>query len=84
MKNTFISFRSIALPPKQAVFPKCEEESGPCRELAVVVGARQRHPMRLLRLRVPPAVGEKRRKDLLADARRRGQTVSEETLRLAA
>jgi len=26
MKNTFISFRSISLPIKQAVFPKCEED----------------------------------------------------------
>lgn len=64
----------------QLVLPK---QVGQCRELAGLVGARQRHPMRLLLLRVPPEVGEKRRKDLLEDARRRGQTVSEETLRLA-
>ena len=58
-------------------------EVGQLKELAVLVGARQRHPMRLLLMRVPKAVGDKRRKDLLEDARRRGQTVSEETLRLA-
>jgi hypothetical protein len=56
---------------------------GQLKEVAVLVGARQRHPMRLLLLRVPKAVGDKRRKDLREDARRRGQTVSEETLHLA-
>lgn len=64
----------------QFVLPR---QVGQLKELAVLVGARQRHPMRLLLLRVPTAVGDKRRKDLLADAQRRGQTVSEETLRLA-
>ncbi len=59
------------------------QQVGQLKELAVLVGARQRHPMRLLLLRVPKAVGDKRRKDLLEDARRRGQTVSAETLRLA-
>jgi hypothetical protein len=59
------------------------QQVGQLKELAVLVGARQRHPMRLLLLRVPKAVGDQRRKDLLEDARRRGQTVSEETLRLA-
>ena len=58
-------------------------EVGQLKELAVLVGARKRHPMRMLLLRVPKAVGDKRRKDLLEDARRRGQTVSAQTLRLA-
>jgi hypothetical protein len=62
------------------VLPK---QVGQLKELSVLVGSRQRHPMRLLLLRVPKAVGDKRRKDLLEDARRRGQTVSEETLYLA-
>lgn len=62
------------------VLPK---QVGQFKELTVLVGARQRHPMRLFLLRVPQAVGDKRRKDLVEDARRRGQTVSEETLRLA-
>jgi hypothetical protein len=62
------------------VLPK---QVGQVKELAVLVGASQRHPMRLWLLRVPKAVGDKRRQDLLEDARRRGQTVSEETLRLA-
>ena len=53
------------------------------KELHVGVGARQRIPMRLLMLRVPKAIGDKRRADLLADAQRRQQTVTEETLRLA-
>jgi len=34
-------------------------------------------------LRVPKEIGDKRRADLLADGQRRGQRVSEETLRLA-
>lgn len=62
------------------VLPK---QVGQLKELAVLVGARQHHPMRLLLLRVPKEVGDKRRKDVVEDARRRGQTVSEETLRLA-
>lgn len=64
----------------QLVLPK---QVGQCKELAVLVGARQRHPMRLLLLRVPKEVGDKRRKDLVEEARRRGQTGSEETLWLA-
>ena len=56
---------------------------GQLKEMHVLVGARQRHPMRLLLLKVPKKVGDQRRADLLADAKRRGQTVSEETLRLA-
>jgi hypothetical protein len=39
--------------------------------------------MRLLLLRVPKAVADQRREELLADAQRRGEPVSEETLRLA-
>ena len=58
-------------------------EVGQLKELMVLVGARKRYPMRLLLLRVPKAVGDKRRKDLVEDAKRRGQTVSEQTLRLA-
>ena len=37
---------------------------GQLKELTVLVGTRKRHPMRLLLLRVPKAVGDKRRKDL--------------------
>src|SRR5205085_2651358 len=56
---------------------------GQMKELHVLVGARERLPMRLLLLRVPKAVGDERRADLLAEASRRGQTVSQETLWLA-
>jgi len=62
------------------ILPK---QVGQLKELEVQVGSRARHPMRLLLLRVPKEVGDKRRKDLLEDARRRGQTVSQETLWLA-
>ena len=56
---------------------------GQMKHLQVLVGATARHPMRLLLLKVPKEVGDQRRKDLLADAQRRGQTISQETLRLA-
>jgi hypothetical protein len=56
---------------------------GQMKELRVLVGARERLPMRLLMLRVPKAVADKRREDLLRDAQRRQQTISEATLQLA-
>jgi len=56
---------------------------GQMKQMHVLVGAKQRLPMRLLLLRVPKEVGDQRREDLLRDAQRRGQTISEETLRLA-
>jgi hypothetical protein len=56
---------------------------GQLKELHVLVGATARLPMRLLLLRVPKKIADKRREDLLADAQRRQQPVSEETLRLA-
>jgi hypothetical protein len=56
---------------------------GQMKELHVLVGATARLPMRLLLLRVPKKIADKRREDLLADAQRRQQPVSEETLRLA-
>jgi hypothetical protein len=56
---------------------------GQMKELHVLVGAGQRIPMRLLMLRVPKAIGDKRRKDLEADALRRGQPLSPEAMRLA-
>jgi hypothetical protein len=56
---------------------------GQMKQLPVLVGATRRLPMRLLLLKVPKEVGDQRRKDLLADAQRRGQSISQETLRLA-
>ncbi len=56
---------------------------GQMKELRVLVGARERLPMRLLLLRVPKEVADQRREDLLRDAQRRQQTISEETLQLA-
>ncbi len=56
---------------------------GQMKEVRVLVGARERLPMRLLMLRVPTEVADKRREDLLRDAQRRQQTISEETLQLA-
>ncbi len=56
---------------------------GQLKELPVLVGASERLPMRLLLLRVPKEVADQRREDLRVDAQRRGQPVSEESLRLA-
>jgi len=56
---------------------------GQMKEMRVLVGAQEQVPMRLLMLRVPKDIADKRRQDLLADAQRRQQPVSEESLRLA-
>src|SRR5947207_9243406 len=56
---------------------------GQLKELPVLVGARERLPMRLLLVRVPKEVADERREDLLRDAQRRQQTISPETLWLA-
>lgn len=56
---------------------------GQMKEMRVRVGAQEQVPMRLLLLRVPKEIADKRRQDLLADAKRRQQAISEETLRLA-
>ena len=67
-----LSLRKVA--PKQV---------GQTKELPVLVGAKQRLPMRLLMLRVPKAVADQRRERLEAEAKRRGQPVSAEALALA-
>jgi Transposase DDE domain len=59
------------------------KQVGQSMDLPVLVGARVRLPMRLLLLRVPKAVGDQRRERLLAEAKRRGTTVTQETLALA-
>ena len=64
----------------EAILPK---QVGQMKEVEVQVGSRRRHPLRLLLLRVPQEVGDKRRQDLLEDARRRQQPVWQEALRLA-
>ncbi|HEY6407674.1 MAG TPA: IS4 family transposase, partial [Ktedonobacteraceae bacterium] len=64
----------------QKVLP---QRVGQMKQMRVLVGATARHAMRVLMLKVPKKVGEQRREDLLADAQRRGQPISEETLRLA-
>jgi hypothetical protein len=83
--SRLVGHTALFTPQGEAICLECvlPKQVGQCKDLAVLVGARQRHPMRLFLLRVPKAVGDQRRKDLLEDARRRGQTVSEETLRLA-
>ena len=56
---------------------------GQLKEMHVLVGARERLPMRLLLVRVPKEVADERREDLRRDAQRRQQPISEETLWLA-
>jgi hypothetical protein len=52
-------------------------------DLPVTLGVSQRLPARLLAQRVPPAVAEERRRRLHAEAKRRGQAVSQARLALA-
>ena len=52
-------------------------------DLPVTLGVSHRLPARLLARRVPPAVAEERRRRLHADAKRRGQAVSQTRLALA-
>jgi hypothetical protein len=76
---------ALFTPEGEALLLDCllPKQVGQLKELPVLVGASQRHPMRLFLLRVPKAVGDQRRQDLLEDARRRGQPVSAEMLYLA-
>jgi hypothetical protein len=53
-------------------------------DCAVLVGAQERVPLRLLAVRVPPWVADQRRRRMHEEAKRRGQMVSEERLALAA
>ncbi|SRR6266567_1298405 len=63
----------------KAVLP---QRVGQTKEMPVLVGIKQRHPMRLLMLRVPPEVAEQRRARLLADASRLQKPVSAQALEL--
>jgi hypothetical protein len=55
---------------------------GQTKEMPVLVGSEQRHLMRLLMLRVPPEIAERRREHLLAEAARLQRPVSEQALEL--
>lgn len=52
-------------------------------DLPVQLGAQHRLPARLLAVRVPPAVAQERRRQLHAEAKRKGQAVSQARLALA-
>lgn len=52
-------------------------------EQAVYLGVHHRLPARLIAVRVPQEIANRRRHQLKTDARRRGQAVSQERLRLA-
>ena len=53
-------------------------------DLMVLVGAKERVPMRLLAVRVPPWVADQRRRRMREEAARRGQMVQADRLALAA
>jgi hypothetical protein len=55
---------------------------GQFKEMPVLVGVKQRHPMRLLMLRVPNDIAEQRRQRLLSEASRKGEQVSAQALEL--
>ncbi len=58
-------------------------QSGVQADLAIQLGASHRIKCRLLAMRVPPDVAQKRRRQLHARARKKGQTVSKARLQLA-
>ncbi len=60
------------------------QQVGQTKELWVRVAEKHRHLMRLLIIRVPEEVAERRCADLEADAKRRGQPVRERAWKLAA
>lgn len=60
------------------------QQVGQSKELWVRVGDEHQHLMRLLILRVPEEVAARRRADLDADAKRRGQPIRERAWKLAA
>lgn len=64
----------------QAILPP---RVGQTKQMHVLVGEKQRYPMRLLMMRVPREVAEQRRQNLRADASRRGRVVSQRALELA-
>lgn len=64
----------------QAVLP---QRVGQTKEMHVLVGGEHQYRMRLLLLRVPKEVAEKRRQDLRSDASRRGRSISQRALDLA-
>jgi hypothetical protein len=63
--------------------PWLAKQAGPVVDCAVQLGGRLRLPCRLVAVRVPPAVANRRRQHRQAAARRRGQAVSQERLRVA-
>ena len=64
----------------QAILPP---RVGQTKQMHVLVGEKQRYRMRLLMMRVPKEVAERRRQNLHADASRRGRAVSQRALELA-
>jgi hypothetical protein len=60
------------------------QEAHPTLDQAVLLGAKQRIPVRLLALRVPQEVADQRRRRIREEARAKGRTVSPHVLVLAA
>jgi hypothetical protein len=55
---------------------------GQTKEMPVLVGVKQRYPMRLLMMKVPQEIAQQRRERLQAEADRRQEAVSEQALHL--
>jgi hypothetical protein len=67
---------------RQDLLTLLEAQSDAPVDLSIMVGSQQRMLCRLLAQRVPPEVAAERRRKLRADARHKGQTLSQERLRL--
>jgi hypothetical protein len=65
--------------PLKSVLP---QRVGQTKEMPVLVGVKQRHPLRLLMMRVPPEVAEQRRARLFSEAARLQKPVSDQALEL--
>ncbi|HTK05724.1 MAG TPA: transposase, partial [Ktedonobacteraceae bacterium] len=59
------------------------KQVGQAKEVAILLGRKERLPMRLLLVRVPEAVAAERREDIKREAKQRRTPVSEKALRLA-
>jgi hypothetical protein len=77
--TVFFTQAGKRLPLKNVLPPRV----GQTKEMPVLVGVKERHPMRLLMLRVPPEIAEQGRERLRQEASRRQEPVSPQALELA-
>jgi Transposase DDE domain len=77
--TVFFTASGKRLPLKTVLPPRV----GQIKEMPVLVGIKQRHPMRLLMMRVPEDIAQQRRERLRQEASRRQEPVSLQALELA-